>query len=463
MVILIPIEIKVRELLSKLLMAYKLINHIDCRIFLGSQRYIFSRFKKIQNVIWLDKNTLYSKFKSKPLSNNADHFVKIMLDEEGPLVWNYGASNKLRFPPQILNFYDKIVLHGKSDFNILKKRKKKNKFIILGHPRYDLLLRYKKIFIKEKNNIRQIYKKYIFIVSSFGFDGYVSQDIENAIIKRNSFNNDVQKNLKINLIDKQKVYQNYLSLVELTKTIAEEMKDYTVIFRPHPTQDLIKVKKRFSKVPKNLKIIYEKTVTPWIMGCDFFIHSGCSTYVEAHLFKKKIINFYAYKYTNYFEFNYAGNTFFNIQKCLSFIKNNISKKNFLYNKKPIENILHNLIKNKDFCKEFAFYLKSNYGSLKPIIEKWPYKKTNFLKEKVFHILSFIKNNFILKSFVSRYLPGYLFFSKEYKDKKFNHLKKNEIVNFFNEISLIDKNNFSEKIIISKFAKDVYEIKRSNLF
>ena len=43
----------------------------------------------------------------------------------------------------------------------------------------------------------------------------------------------------------------------------------------------------FKDKPKNLKLIYKYSVTPWIMSCDVHIHSGCLTAIESN-FKKEM-------------------------------------------------------------------------------------------------------------------------------------------------------------------------------
>ena len=455
--IFIPIEVKVRELISKLLISYKLINIVDCKIIIGSQRLIFSRYKDLKNIIWLDKHTFHSKLKNYTLPGS----VKFMLDEEGPLVWNYGVWNKIRFNAKIINFYNKIILHGRSDQALLKKYNKK-KFLVYGHPKYDIIKNYKKIFYDEAKKIKNKEKKFILIVSSFSYDGYAGQDIENEIIKINTKDSDFLKYLKNHHKDKSAIHENYFNLIYLTIKLAEELPSKNIIFRPHPTQNIDLVKERFPKNLKNIKVVYNKTVTPWIMACSFFIHSGCSTYIEAYLFKKKIINIYKKKYKNFREFNHAGPTFFDADRCIKFIKNNLNKElKFSPKKNKMENILINL-KNANFSDYFAEYIKKNYSNLKSLLIKRSAKKNNTwfkLKKEFFLLLSLIKNKIILKTYFKKFLPQHYFFSKDYKIKKFNYLHKSEISSVFKKFSEIDKKkNFLKKISISKVCQDVYEIK-----
>ena len=80
---------------------------------------------------------------------------------------------------------------------------------------------------------------------------------------------------------------NYFCLIKLLEKIAINYPDINIVFRPHPRQDIKIVKKRFSKRIKNLKIIYKDVITPWIAACDLYLHSGCSSFLEAASLEKK--------------------------------------------------------------------------------------------------------------------------------------------------------------------------------
>ena len=242
------------------------------------------------------------------------------------------------------------------------------------------------------------------------------------------------------------------------------MPNQSIIFRPHPTQNIDLVRQRFPKSLKNIKVIFNKTITPWIMACNFFIHSGCSTYIEAYLYKKKIVNIYKKEYKNYSEFNHAGPTFFDVTKCVKFVKNNLNKKlKFSPKKNKIENILINL-KKESFCEYFSNYIKNNYSDLKSLTIKFPIEKKDIwfkLKRLFLSLLSLIKNKIILKKYFRKFLPQRHFFSKEYKIKKFNYLYKSEITSVFKKFSSTDKKKkFLKSISILKVCQDVFEIKRA---
>lgn len=149
---------------------------------------------------------------------------------------------------------------------------------------------------------------------------------------------------------------------------------------------------------------------------------------------------------------------------MKFIKNNINKNTkFPIKKKKLENILINL-KKKSFSESFSNYIKNNYSDLKSLTIKFPIEKKSIsfkLKRLFLVILSFIKNEIILKTYFRKFLPQRHFFSKKYKIKKFNYLYKSEITNLFKKFSSVDKKKkIIKRTIISKVCQDVFEIKRA---
>ena len=83
---------------------------------------------------------------------------------------NIGTQELLpRIHKKILENVDEYFVWGKKDFGIIKKKiKDKNKFLIFGHPKFDLL-KSKNISFFEDNvsRIKKKYKNLIFIPSSF--------------------------------------------------------------------------------------------------------------------------------------------------------------------------------------------------------------------------------------------------------------------------------------------------------
>jgi surface carbohydrate biosynthesis protein len=453
LIIIFPLETKIRELHSKLFLVYKIINNLNCKVIIGSQRDIFNNIIYIKNTIWIDKNTYYKKIiRNKLLEKN----FRILLDEEGPHSFHDKHQTLLRISKKLLNFFHFILIWGKEDLKKISTQKK----YCFGHPKYDLLKKnYKNIYTENTQEIKKKYGEFILINSSFEFDSDDDNLINNVMrINIEKYN---KEEFKINLEFKRR-YQNYLKQIKLVERLASDNANINFIYRPHPYQNLEKVKKRFKKID-NLKIIFKNTTTPWIMACKLFIHSGCSTYLEAFALKKKIINFFPIKTNHYKKFCLAGETFEKEERLCDFVKNYLKKET---NKKLSSNIkifntVENIKPNKFFYKEFINFIYKNFKYTKSVVMYGKYIKRNKKYQKIKEIfltfLSNIKSLTLKIRFITKFLPESLLYSKEYKLKKFNYFRKSEIVDIFKRLDSIEKKKNLLNIKIQKISNNVFEI------
>ena len=282
----------------------------------------------------------------------------------------------------------------------------------------------------------------------------------------------VKKNLKDENAKKQFQYhldndfENYTQLIELTKKIAEKFKNHTIIFRPHPRQDINKVKKRFGKVTKNLKVIFKFTATPWIIASDHYIHSHCTTVHEAFLLRKKIYclrpNIKIFFKKNLTEY---GNFFRDKDNLLKKLINDLKINNSLKSKVFLDKKVINFDKDRDTSELIASLISKKFKNITSKIEYEFEKKNkiNLIKKKIFKILSIAKE-IIYQNF--KFFYKFLFrfslinvkylFTKDYKLNKIKTLKKKEIVSFFNKI-----NNSNINISIKKINSNIFEIYKKN--
>ena len=384
-VVIIPIEIKVRELIHKIYLTYGILKNTNFSVILGGQRFLNNNYS-YENCIYLDKNT-------NPVVREKFPIYKknsiIILDEEGPVSFFHPTMFKERYyfktlDHQIRNYF----FFGKKDFKQFKSKKIRDKSLIVGNPKYDLLKRdYKNIFLKELNQIKKIYKKYVFITGSAAIKSNNQNKIEGIsryIIKENK--KKLDKHIKTRKKNYFKKIENYLALLKLTKKIAKENPKNKIYFRRHPLEEDKFINNFFKDKPKNLKLIYKYSVTPWIMSCDVHIHSGCLTAIESAILKKKQITFmpnYDKSFSNFSKFK----PFFKKEDdCLKYFKNNnhFNKKN---NLKSLKDIIVNSDEKTFSVNLISKFLNKNYGKMK-------YSGVYLKMEK--HKLSFNIKKFVMK-------------------------------------------------------------------
>ena len=289
MIFAIPIELKIREFTSKIFLTYQILQQTNYDVVIGKKNLIYNFFKNNKNVFLLLKGGAKNNFpfKKKHIKNN-----KIaLLDEEGPL-FNVGEyDKKTRYSKFMLNNSNYIFLWGSKDLNVSRAFKKTlgKKTIITGHPKYDLLKKpFLNFFKQDVKKIKKKFKNYVLISSNFnGGDSETGKEVLNKYYQNTLSRSIREKNNKflsrVEVADRK----NYQQLIDIIIKVAKKNKNINFIFRPHPRQNIDKVKRRFPRDIKNIKVIFENSITPWIVGAKVMIHSGCTTAFEASILKKK--------------------------------------------------------------------------------------------------------------------------------------------------------------------------------
>ena len=123
-IVIIPIEIKVRELIHKIYLTYKIIKNTKYSVILGGQRFLNNSYK-YKDCIYIDKNTNPIRREKFPLYKKNKIIV---LDEEGPVSFFPFTMFKERYyfkllEKQISNYF----FFGKRDFKFINSKRIKKK------------------------------------------------------------------------------------------------------------------------------------------------------------------------------------------------------------------------------------------------------------------------------------------------------------------------------------------------
>ena len=450
-VICFPIEIKVREFIPKIFLAYKIIKYTNFKVIFAGQRFINNKFS-FKDCLWFDKNTFYHQREKFPIY--IDNKV-IMLDEEGPISFFANSTLKLRYNTKIIKQVTTFLFSGKKDIENLNKKFLLNSPKIMGSPKFDLLKKkYWKVYESELKYIKKKYKNFLFI------PGHFSSIKTNENLKLNSnllFSNESQR--KEYVKDSEVYLNNYIRLLNLVKKIAIQNPKLIIIFRKHPTETDIFIKKYFKDKPTNLKLVYKFTITPWIMACRYYLHSGCQSYLEALALKKKIISYYPIKYSHTDNFYLSRPIFYNEEKCLNFFRKDFLLARVFSSKNKKKYLVLKNIENKFlFFNIFIDFIKKNFKSINSQILFKSKKNITFQKISFFinFFLSKFKNYLIEKKlfiFLNKFLSYEDLISKKTKSIKFKSLLKSEILYYLNIFKKIDK--LKIKIVVKKLDRNVF--------
>ena len=468
----LPIEIKVREYLSKMYLACKFVDKLNQDVIIGEKNKVYNIFKENKNFYLISKGgpvKLFNLFKK----NYPENFLGI-LDEEAPLSNITKLELKPRIHKKIFENLDDYFTWGSLDENLLKKNLKQKNLKSLvkcyGHPKFDLLKKRNiKIFGDEVNKIKKKYKNLVFIPSSFVFDQVLDENKMDEFQIYNFVNNDNEKVKKKYLKIKSLEQENYDLFIKLLVELSKCHPNYNFVFRPHPRQSIQLLKQRILKKPKNLHIVYNYTVTPWIIACKLYIHYGCTSSLEASFLKKKMVFFIqnekAFQGRNINLYKSYGYFFNNYSKCFKFLNYHLNKKltKFKNSRTPIHEIQNsgNHFFLDQFINHFKKKYKNNISNIKLKNLKYKWSNNNNIKLKKY--LSITKN-YLLKSDIGTNLinkidPN-LILTKVYKLKKFDTITSQEIKK---TIKLINSSTNSKiKIKINKLDDALFLLSKDKI-
>jgi|APSaa5957512535_1039671.scaffolds.fasta_scaffold05934_3 surface carbohydrate biosynthesis protein len=279
--ILIPIETASRELLYKVHISRLLaLQGYNC--YIGSKTQIYMLLGFFSNYIYLDKgyhpassDNLYKIIKK----NNG---IIVSLDEEGAVDYSNGSTLQRRYSEVLFNKVDFAFLWGQKIYELIQDNIiDKSKVKISGHPRFELLKpKFQYLYSSDVKIIKEKYGKFILINTNMGFGNNIKGD-EFVI---NNYEDRFPEIKNIIDFDKEKL-NLFCQLVTKLSTST----DLNIIFRPHPEEDNSFYIRAFAGL-SNVKIIYEKSVIPWLIACEKMIHPDCTTAIEAFFLGKEPIS-----------------------------------------------------------------------------------------------------------------------------------------------------------------------------
>ncbi|MBO8217662.1 surface carbohydrate biosynthesis protein [Prochlorococcus marinus] len=286
----IPIEIKPREFISQLLLSAELAK-IGLRVYLGSKKSIddLVENKKNKQGTYLYKGGGGTINKFKKLSKLVSSIA--VLDQEiSPCLIDSGVTIKNRFVKGCLKYVSRLYYVG-------PETKKKASEVLedidaslikaYGWPRVDIWQ--PSLHHIWKDQIRDIKKKFpqpfLLFTSDFGCNSeklLAERCLALEKRGRRKTAKDISwfKNLYRNHHKKYLEFINFLPLLDADEDIP------TIIIRPHPSEDHSCWEEDVRHLSK-IHVVYEGTISPWILSSEGVLHRGCTSAIEAAISRKK--------------------------------------------------------------------------------------------------------------------------------------------------------------------------------
>lgn len=292
--IIIRIETKSREFLSKMLITYSLIKEgygVIITNKLGLDIKLFPKGIYMVNSLFPSTRKNIEKLK-----RNGHKIV--FMDEEG-LVYQNDQKCISRIDRESIKFMDQIYCNGKDQYRIMVKEfpDLADKIFITGNPRMNLLNESNiNLVSDEVNRIKSKYGSFILVVSTFALvnhnDGL--KDIE----ERCQYMKSLLKYLDVyddNEFDEQFDYDNkqFTAMKKLVYRIQQEI-GCKIIIRPHPSEN-INGWSEFANNIDNVEVIREGPLLSWIIASKMIIENNCTSAIESMFLHVPCLSYRPYK------------------------------------------------------------------------------------------------------------------------------------------------------------------------
>jgi surface carbohydrate biosynthesis protein len=294
----IHLEVLVRELDSKLLLAVLAASR-GHEVIISNQENILKGLQRK-----LLKPGIFHTKSLTPSTEKIEKHKKILkagckitsIDEEGGLVdYGYKRFAKVRYSNETINQASAIFTWGLEDYKTLKKfySKHSKKIHLTGSARVDL---WKPTFFNYwKKNFKKLKKPFLLVPVNFS-GGFSVRSINERIKlydKGEYF--DREKGLIQNMLNMEiEQYKFILYFLEAIKYIAYKNINFDIILRPHPSDSLQTWKILLDRIP-NVYVNRDEAVSLWIKNAFAIMHNGCTTALEASLFRKPIVTYSPFK------------------------------------------------------------------------------------------------------------------------------------------------------------------------
>lgn len=160
-----------------------------------------------------------------------------------------------------------------------------------GNPRADMLREpYRSILERKAQALTDRYGRYLLVTTTFSrFNRYAGrEDIIDVMRQRGFTLSGEQSAYYRRLLDH--IGAVFIAFNDMIPAVARSFPDRTIIVRPHPSENHERWRESLAGLT-NVRVIYEGSVEPWILGAEALIHNASTTAIEGYLLERPVISY----------------------------------------------------------------------------------------------------------------------------------------------------------------------------
>lgn len=294
--LILPVENQVRELDAKLLVAVLAAQEGFTSV-LGWKASIDRQISRFPPSVYFAKSFSQQNTKMLEIKRKLGHYV-IAWDEEAVVHYPPEIYYKRRIGERSIELIDQIVAWGEDNRELLLGHPacQESKIQVLGNPRADLLRpEMRELFADRVRELKSTYGDFVLVNTNFGsVNGY--HDIQNLLYREKEGGELIRGRGSLGMPEdyvrglydyRTKVMGAFL---ELLPRLASALPNRQFVLRPHPAENH-ELWREHLKAHRNVTVLSEGNVVPWLMACEVLIQNGCTTAVEGFLLGTRVLSF----------------------------------------------------------------------------------------------------------------------------------------------------------------------------
>ncbi|MBI2994467.1 MAG: hypothetical protein HYY48_09890 [Gammaproteobacteria bacterium] len=284
--LILPVENQVRELDSKLLLAC-IAAERGCPVVLGSRPFVNFAMPGLDRGVFVAKSLRARSALMFNLIRDLGHAL-VAWDEESLVRFDSPEYCPWRFSPATFEPLSHLFAWGRDDAQLFSEYPGNHAVPVhvTGNPRVDLLRKeLRGYFLPEVRALRDRFGDFILINTNFSFVNAFVRKLNLVLRSNGRTKAEVSRTGQGMSLDfaeglsahQQAIFDGFSSLLP---KLSDWFPDRTIVLRPHPSEDHA-VWRNLSSGLRNVHVIHEGNVVPWLMACRVLLHNGCMTAVES--------------------------------------------------------------------------------------------------------------------------------------------------------------------------------------
>lgn len=281
--ILIPVEVKARELHAKTYLALMAAAE-GWSVVLAHSVVLQQIAQLLPPSIYLEKNVFPARESLFRDLRQSGHRI-VAWDEEAIAVFNYDWYVAKNVQPHMLDLVDRFLTWGERDRDEISRRcpGQASRLVPTGNPRADLLRpEFRGLLASESRTYREQFGDYLLLLSNFSRVNTYGAGIEDYVANVTRVSKLDSGTSAYFLGALRHMQSLFGAFCDVLPHLSAAFPDRQIVVRPHPAEIMDTWTKAAAGL-SNVHVVREGTAVGWIDGSAALIHNGCTTGIEAFL------------------------------------------------------------------------------------------------------------------------------------------------------------------------------------